>query len=284
MPLLLPTQRGVLRESNFTGRPATTWGTILTSDGTAHVEPATETQLIASTSFDTDWVNIWLHTNNASATDSDSLVNIKVGAAASEVTIIPNLLAGWVSTLPPGNASGMGGPKYYGFPLRIPAGTRISATHRSVRISAAVTCMIELLGGGQGTHWTGTTVEAIGADTATSSGTYVTLGGASEGTLTRLGASDGAATVGSEWGFVQPMLGGNTDTTMNAGLLTCDLGTSAAVIPGLDEFIMWSAAQEVSGNMAAGRYCNVPVGTILHLRAQTSATAEAMAFVAYGVS
>lgn len=278
MPLLLPTQRGVSREANFTGRPATTWGTVLTSDGTTNVEPATETQLIASTSFDTDWVNIWFHTNFTAATDSDSLVNIKAGTAGNEVSIIPNLLAGWVS-----GPAGPSSTRKYGFPLRIPAGTRLSATHRSVRVSTGVTCMIELLGGGGITHWAGTQVEAIGADTANSTGTYVTPGGVSEGTLTRLGATDGAATIAGNWGYCLPMLGGNTDTTMNAGILTADLGTSAAVIPGLDEFIFQSISTEFSFNESVGRYCGVPVGTILYLRAQTSATAEAMAFVAYGV-
>jgi len=275
MPLLLPKQKGVRREANFTGQPLTTWGTSLLSDGTAHVEPATETALIASTAFDTDWVNIWFHSNSASATDSDSLVNIKVGGAGNEVTLIPNLLAGWVS-IPTTAGPGTRG---YGFPLFIPAGTRLSATHRSVRVTTAVRCMIELLGGGRSQHWTGTGVEAIGADTATSSGTYVTPGGASEGTLTSLG------TTAREWGYALPMLGGNTDTTMNAGLLAVDLGSSSSVaILGLDEFLMRSDSAEASANIPqGGRYCYVPTGTTLHLRAQTSATAEAMAFVCYGV-
>ncbi len=273
MPLLLPKQKGVRREANFSGRPANTWGTSLTSDGTAHVEPATETEIFASTAFDTDWVNIWVHANSLANTDTDSLINIKVGAAGSEVSVIPNLLAGWALA----NDSGLV-PRHYGFPLHIPAGSRISATHRSVRLSVTVRCMVELLGGGQGVHWVGTAVEAVGADTATSSGTYVTPGGASEGTLTSLG------TTTNEWGFVQPMLGGNTDTTMNSGILTCDLGSGASTaIPGLEEFIFLSNTAEASTNNALGRYCYVPDGTTLHLRAQTSATAEAMAFVAYGV-
>lgn len=274
MPLILPKQKGVRREANFSGQPSTTWGTALTSDGTAHVEPATETELIASTAFDTDWVNIWFHTNSASNTDSDSLVNIKTGAGGSEVTLLPNLLAGWVGT----PAQGFG-QRHYGFPLFIPTGTRLSATHRSVGTSTTVRCMIELLGGGRSQHWTGTGVETIGADTATSSGTYVTPGGASEGTLTSMG------TTAREWGFVQPMLAGNTNTTMNLGVLSIDLASDGStVIDGLDEFLFESNSAEISFPWnQGGRYCYVPTGTTLNLRAQTSASPEAMAFAVYGV-
>ena len=274
MPLLLPKQRGVRRESNFSGRPSATWGTNLVSDGTTNVEPATETELIASTSFDTDWVDIIFHTNATTNTDSDSLVNIKVGSAGSEQTVMSNLLAGWAAGI-----QAVPGPKRYGFPLRIPAGSRISATHRSVRVSTGVRCMIALYGGGQGSHWTGTQVEAVGADTANSTGTYITPGGASEGTLTSLGTTTG------EWGFVLPMVGGNTDTTMNVNFLAVDLASDGStVIPGLEDFLLLTDSSECSAPLSGGRYCHVPAGTTLNLRAQGSGTAEAMAFVCYGVS
>ena len=150
-----------------------------------------------------------LRNNFLAATDTDSLVNVYVGAASSEQLLIPNLLAGWIEN--PG-ASATTDRRRYLFPLKVPAGTRISATHRSVRTSiTTLRCRIKLLGGGEGTHWTGTKVEAIGADTANSSGTYITTGGASEGTLTRLGASDGAATLAHDWGFVLPMVGGSCE-------------------------------------------------------------------------
>lgn len=248
-------------------------GTSLVSDGSANAEPATPTELIASTLFDTDWVNIWFHTNASSNTDSDSLVNIKVGAGGSEVDLIPNLLAGWANSL--ANNSGM---RRYSFPLRIPAGSRLSGTHRSQRTAQGVRCLIELLGSDRAGHWTGTGVEAVGANTSVSSGTYVTPGTTSEGTLTSLG------TTTQEWGFVQPMLGGNTDTTMNAGVLAIDLGSSnSVVIPGLDDFFFWTSGNEYSANDSMGRFCYVPVGTTLHARGQFSGTAEAMAYVCYGV-
>lgn len=276
MPLLLPRTRGVRREANFTGRPLTTWGTVLTSDSVAHQFPATFTQLIASTAFDTDWVNIWFHTNFVSNTDTDSLVTIYVGAGGAEVALIPLLLAGWVGNL--------GATDYrtrrYGFPLRIPAGSRLSAQHRSVRVSTGVTCMIELLGETED-HWVGTGVEQVGADTATSSGTYITPGTTAEGTLTSLGAA-----TTREWGFVVPMLGGNTDTSLLVGVESLDIArgsTTADLISGLDDFIFTTHSTEFSGNEGTGRYCNIPAGITPHVRTRFSGTAEAKAYALYGV-
>ena len=279
MALLLPKQKGVQRQANFSGQPATTWGTVLTSDAVSNTEPATETEIFASTSFDTDWVNIWFHTNVLAATDSDALVNIKTGAAGSEVSLIPNMLAGWAPVIPPGTVSGAPNPKFYSFPLYIPAGTRISATHRSVRTSIGCNVMIELLGGGRSNHWTGTEVEAIGADTANSSGTMLTHGTAAEGTITSLG------TTVNEWGFVQPMMGGNVDVTMLSGMIAMDLCSSGTVvIPGLEDFLFSSCTSEAGSNWSGGRFCYVPAGTTLNARTRGSAAAEAQAVVCYGVS
>jgi len=273
MPHLMTKQRGVRRESNFTARPGSTWGTVLTSDSVAHTEPATETQLIASTAFDTDMVRIYFHTNSGATTNSSSLVNIKVGAAGSEQTIIPNLIAGFV-----GDGSTQS-KRVYSFPLRIPAGSRISATHRSIRTSTAVYCMIELLGGGDGHHWVGTAVEAVGANTADSGGTSVTVGTTSDGTLTSIGTNT------YDWGFIIPAVAGQSTST-NGSLHAWDIASGSAtsdLIPGLDEFISrLSTSEAIMGN-TTGRYCHVPAGTTLYARSQSSGAAEALDVILYGV-
>jgi hypothetical protein len=275
-PLLLPKQLGVRYEANFSGRPAIPWGTALTSDTVAHTLPAAYTELIASTAFDSDWVNIWFNGNNVANTRTDSLVNIYVGAGSSEQLLIPNLLAGWTFDFPSPVV------KSYGFPLRIPAGSRLSARHQSVRTSQAVSCMVELLGGGAGLHWAGTRVEAVGAVAGSSQGTAVTAGGASEGTLTSIGTST------YDWGFVLPGIGGNTtDTSMNAGNIVCDLGSGASTtIPGLEQFNSYTNSSEGASPIpsAGGRFCHVPAATTLYLRAQTSAVAEAQDWIIYGVA
>jgi len=275
MPLLLPKTRGITRQSNISGRLATGSGTAVTSDTVAHQFPATYTQLIASTTYDSDWVNVWLHANGGSNTRTDSLLTIYVGADGSEQPLMPYLLAGWSL-----DAFQNGLPiKWYGFPLRIPAGSRLSARHQSVRTSQACEVIIELLGGGTSHHWTGTKVEAVGYTTASSSGTTVTPGTTSDGSLTSMG------TTVNEWGFVLPMIGGNVlDTTMNAGGHAVDLGSGAATaLPGLDEFMFGSSGTEFAWPLCMGRYCALPAGTTLYLRDQFSGTAETTDYVVYGV-
>lgn len=273
MPLMLPKQRGIRHETNYSGRPdLSAWGTLLTSDSVAHTEPATETQLIASTAFDTDWVIIRFCNNFTAATISDSLVNIKVGAAGSEVTIIENLLAGFVSDT--------NSRHQYEFPLRIPAGSRISATHRSVRTTTTVACQIDLFGGGGGHHWVGTGVESVGELTSFSTGTNITPGAASEGTLTSVGTNT------YDWGFILPWGTSSQDTTLATGTLAWDIAsgsTTGDLIPGLDDFFTTSNASEFYVDSPLGRYCHIPAGTTLYLRAQFAGTAEDRDFIIYGV-
>lgn len=279
MPLLLPKQRGNRREANFSGQPATTWGTILTSAATAHNYPATYTELIASTAFTTDWVNIILHTNFATATDTDSIVTIYAGAGGAEQILIADLLAGWTNVF---DGQGIAN-KTYGFPLRIPAGTRLSARHRSVRTSTAVTCMIELLGGGESDHWTGTRVEGVGlgAEGTASGGTDVTPGTTSEGSFTTIGS----ATV-YDWGYAVPMIGGNVDVTMLSSVIATDLGVGGVALGGLDEwlFCLFTTETAAAQRGSIGRYTHIPAGTTMQLRAQSSNSAEALDFGIYGVT
>ena len=274
MPHLMTKQRGVRRESNFTARPGATWGTALTSDSVAHTEPATETQLIASTAFDTDMVRIWFHSNLGAATDTASLVNIKVGAAGSEQTIIPNLTACGAGT---GGSQAMMG---YSFPLRIPAGSRISATHRSVRTSVALYCLIELLGGGDGHHWVGTAVEDVGANTADSGGTAVTMGTTAEGTLTSIGTNT------YDWGYIVPGIANNGDTATLANLHGWDIASGSSttdLIPGLEDFLSHANASEFFMHYIPGRYLHIPAGTTLYARGRTSGNAEDLDVILYGV-
>jgi len=279
MPLFLPKQRANQREANFSGQPSFTWGTVLTSHTVAHEYPTTYTQLIASTAFDTDWVSINLHSNFAIATDTDSIVTIYAGAGGSEQILIADLLAGWTNVF-----EGQGlNTKTYGFPLRIPAGTRLSARHRSIRTSTAVTCMIELFGGGGGHHWTGTRVEGVGlgAVSTSSQGTAVTPGTTSEGSFTTIGS----ATV-YDWGYVVPMMAGNVDVTMLNDIVSADLGVGGVALGGLDEWLFCAFTSESSGPYRGqiGRYTHIPAGTTLQLRAQATGSAEAKDFGIYGVA
>jgi hypothetical protein len=280
MPLLLPKQRANRREANFSGQPVGTWGTVLTSHTTtAHTYPTAYTELIASTAFDTDWVNLNFHTNFLAANDTDSIVTIYAGAGGSEQILIADLLAGWTNIL---DGQGLT-TKTYGFPLRIPQGTRLSGRHRSVRTTAGVNCMMELLGGGEGHHWTGTRVEGVGLGAAgtDSGGTLVTPGTTSEGTFTTVGS----ATV-YDWGYVVPMNGGNTDTVQPTDVIAADLGVGGVALTGLDEWLFHCFTTEVNGPLRGqiGRYTYIPAGTTLQLRVQALNSTDAKDFAIYGVA
>lgn len=277
MPLLMPTTRGIRREWNHSGQPTNTMGTAVPSHTVAHQLPSTYTELIATTSFDTDWVEVIIHNNSSSNTNTDSLLNIYVGANSAEQLLIPNLLAGWVAAVASANT---GSVKRYGFPLCVPAGSRLSARHQSVRTSTNTYVIITLFGGNLD-HWTGTKVECVGAVTGSSRGTSVTPGSGSEGTLTSIGTN----TFG--WGYVQPMLGGNvTDTIMPNQVILADLASgsaTSALLGGLEDFAFQGNQNEVACNVSQGRYAMVPASTTLYLRGQVSGSADANDYCIYGV-
>ena len=95
MALLVPYHRQQSQERNFSGRPTTTWGTVLTASATPHALPASPTEIIASTAYDACRVVVQIDGPWGSNTNTDALLNIYLGAASGEVLFIPNLLAGW---------------------------------------------------------------------------------------------------------------------------------------------------------------------------------------------
>lgn len=277
MPLLIPKPSALRYERSYGGRPSITMGDALTSDSVANQFPSTYTELFASTEFDTTWINVTFHSNFAIGTDTSSLVSLYKGAAASEQPFIEYLAAGWVGPIASGYPV-----KRYGFPVRIPAGTRISARHQSVRTSQSVYIMVELLGEPPGSHWVGSGVECVGESTSTSRGTTVTPGGFSNGTLTSIGTNT------YDWGYVLPVRHGQPsgDTSMNTGLGDMDLASgsdTANLIEGLDSFMCDASNNEYTWTVSEGRYCHVPAGTTLYLRSQFSGTAEDQDFLIYGV-
>lgn len=76
-------------------------------------------QLVAATANDTAWIEVTVQTNASANTANVGLIEIAVGAAGSEIVLIPDLPMNL-------NAAGLFGATYL-FPVSIPAGTRISA-------------------------------------------------------------------------------------------------------------------------------------------------------------
>jgi hypothetical protein len=207
-----------------------------------------------------------------SATITDGLLNIYFGAASSEVLIIDSLLIGWSAQV----ASFLV-PVNYEFPIRIPRGTRISAAFRALIASDTCRVYIELM------HlpnlpWAGAGVETLGEVTASSRGTQVTPGTASEGSWTTI------ATSGRRYGYIHPMARGNTDTTVTGRVMALDIGTGSAALPDLSDFMFTGDGTERFQNVHSGRFCDIASGTALQARLQSDGSdAEATSVCLYGV-
>jgi hypothetical protein len=269
--------RGVQYSKNWTaGRPSpSAWGTQLTASSTSHTL-GTKTDLFASTSHDTYWVRITIQNISLGATQTDALVNVYVGAASSEQVLIPNLLAGWANAL----QNQTGAPRCYEFPLFIPAGTRVSAALQGLISSETVRVVMELYGGGEPFGWAGRGVECLGADTASSRGTTVTVGAAAEGSFADIG------TTSREWRYILPMAQGSlTDTNMGGVYTALDVGVGGALYKDLEEFWIATYVAEFTSPISGGRgrYCVIPSGTALQLRGQCSGTADDLDCCIYGV-
>lgn len=274
MPLLIPSTRSQQQTINYSGRPSITGGTNVVSSGTAHVLSSTFTELLPAIAHDCFWLTVFIQNTRASNTRTDALLNIYLGATSAETLFIDSLLAGWSPAIT--NAKG----KTYNFPVYIPAGTRISAKSRSLQVSKNIYVGISVQGGGEPIGWVGRGVETLGQVTASSKGTDVTPGGASEGTFTSIGTS------GFEYKYVTTMLHGNIpDTTQVAHGISVDFGTGSALLKDLQDFRFGTNSAEHSGPWSTvGRWTTIPSATALQLRAQSEdATVEASDYCIYGV-
>lgn len=144
--------------------PAGSQGTNVTAAGSTNTK-GNYSQLIAATSVPAK--GLFIVATNAAA-GVDYLLDIAIGAAASEQVILENLLIS-ASSIPVGS--------YYFFPCEIPAGMRIAARVQATTLSSAVRVSVQLLSGGfaQAEGFTG--VETMGADTSDSGGISLDPGG-----------------------------------------------------------------------------------------------------------
>jgi hypothetical protein len=152
----------------------------LTASGTAHIKGAW-TQLIAATDFDVS--GIWMmHRDgiSVSAVDTSMLIDIGLGAAASERVLVENIAVGF-----------SGSTRSIFLPVYIPSGERIAARCQSAVVSETVDAQCLIIGGGwmPGEH--GGRATTYGASTAVSSGTLMATPGAvnTKGAWTELSAS-----------------------------------------------------------------------------------------------
>jgi hypothetical protein len=219
----------------------------LTASGTPHADAAGWTDLIASSTADAAGIAIGLRsTVAASATDTSTLLDIALGAAASEVALVTSIPIGW---------------KMLGYtvdiPCPVPSGSRVSARIRSITASKVVDVTARLLDGP-----TVTAPDTIGAVPASSRGTLLpaATNATTPGSWQNIGSTTGQA-----YQAVLVGIQGGADSTMAASGVRVDIGIASTRIG-----TTWWHAFGTESYIAVGSpllTVNVPAGS--QLQAQT---------------
>lgn len=264
-------------ESNATA-PSATPGTAVTANTPAGSKTATPVQLIASTAKEAHWILVELFGNNVAATITNVIVDIMIGAAASETVLIPDLLVGSAPS-----ATTDFGPNRYLFPLRIPAGSRLSCRSASGP-AASIACrvVVRLFGKDPKTPgWTGSKVTAYGISSP-ARGVAVTPGvSAAEGSWTEIVAS-----TGDRCEYIVPGIGMPQNTVVASQFYHLDVGWGAAAEVALAQDIpfMTDTNERLHGFMGLPIYADLPASQRLVARlSQHAATAQACDVALYGV-
>jgi hypothetical protein len=223
---------------------------------TASATPHTKgswSQVIASTSNVTTLIRFFIAGVNVSTADSATLLDIGVGASGSETVIVPNLAIG-------GSAG-----SFYSIPVEIPSGSRIAARIQGVRASqtAAMSARDFFAFNAGDTASIGTTVDVLGTDTATSTGTAMS---GSSGTWVEIEDS----TTKDYIGFAIAPSASDTDTAAQ-GDATYEIGVGPAGSEVAFGYIHFAFGATENFSLAANRSPNlfgreVPTGSRLAIR------------------
>lgn len=265
---------------NGTQPSNTTYGTLVTASGTAHTKGSWSDVILAA-----DWsgftgdsfeIEILFTASAASATIIRVLADIGIDTGGGYTSIIDNLGASAATTLGyPG--SGI----YYRFNLKIANGAKIGCRCQSNVVSQTIYVAINVFGNPKNPALVraGTFVRTFGADTANTQGTAVTPGGASDGTWTQIAAS----TADDLWQWDASWH--TNDAAWIAGSEFIDIGKGAAAS---EVVIAANIVHSKGGTEGATKptgptIYDVPSGTRIAVRGQTSAGETTETVIVYGV-
>jgi hypothetical protein len=252
-------------------------GTTITAGATANTK-GSYTQLIASTPFDADWIEVEI-TWGSVPTGGEILVDIAVGAAGSEQDMISNLQYC--------DSSAYSFSRYL-FPIRVSAGTRIAARSQCNTGSATIHVKVNLMGSGFISPFPLSRVTTYGANTSDSGGTSIDPGGVAntKGAYTEIAAATSDPIRGL---FLA--IGIQANTARTAGTWLVDIAVGAA---GSEQIIIPNLGLVASGDTdlimpsTIGILpCSIPAGTRVAVRAQSTITDAAdrlFDLIIYGVS
>ena len=176
-------------------QPGTTWGTAVTL-GASNTMGSYAQVIDGSADWpagfgDGYWLVIEVSDIGVSAANHEALVTVGIDLSGGTTYTdwIENLL---VSSAQAVQGNGLADGIMYGFPLRVPNGASLALKGQD-RNAAPSTARCRMFIYGQPTHpervRAGSFVRSFGVDTTNSRGTYVTHGGASEGSWAQLGSA-----------------------------------------------------------------------------------------------
>lgn len=224
-------------------------------------------QLVASTTADV-WAMSVIPTDAfATGALSHALLDIGVGAAASEQVVVSNMIVG-------GTASANAGQNVYWLPVWIPKGSRIAARMQSDPTKTIMRVTIVYYPGSSWTPWpTYTGVDCIGADTATSFGLSLTAGNAgTESAWTNVGS-----VTTRQYKALKLVAQLDTNAALNSLAYHAEIGIASTT---LAEYWFSTSNQETLGNIFpfVPQPAMIPTGTQLMVRAECSGTGEALQY------
>ena len=243
----------------------------MTSSATVNTKGA-YTQLLASSGFDYDGLLVMFA---VVSTNVRYLIDVAIGAAASEQIIAGDLHASWGNNI----------PQWFYIPRSIPAGTRVAARSQASTASAQVRMSVVGVKGGFFAPQGGGDIVTMGAAAGTSGGTAIDSGA----TANTFGAW--VQLTGSTTDDIKALCctsGGNNNTTPTTGqgLLQIGVGAAAAEVPVLElPFQMGTTADNYGPLPPFWLPCSIPAGTRVAARFMstvTDAVDRVMHVVAHG--
>ena len=252
-----------------------TLGTGLASNATTLLDGAVTEIISAANNIQDSWgLSIYIVGSGASATASEACFDILIGGATDDV-LISALIAGYAYS---------GSSRTYFFPLHIPQGKRIAATHANVRTSVTAEIVLTLYGGEPPPWKVGRKVTTYGTQVNNARGQAIvpaTSGGAA--TATELTAS----TTEDHFAFM-PGFKIETDTTTTVSNLNIGIGVGAATEDRIGTwFYAANAGEAIDGPFFPfPAFQDVPAGSRLTMLASNSIATNDAAYggLIYAVS
>lgn len=239
-------------DSNWASVPSSTIGTTITASGTAHTK-GSWTQLIAATTY--DWYGFFFVVANSSSNGASSaqLLDIGIGAAASETAIVSNMGVGFTGAFNVNCAN-----QFY-MPLFVKAGSRVSARIQAEIVSDTVDVVIFGLAGTSTQTQVFGVCDTYGANTATSGGVLVTGGDGTYSADVNVGS-----TTSRNYQAIIPSLQ-STEATMGSLVYFVDLRIGSATQ--MKWFASTGTSERVTGPIpSVPHYMPIASGTQLATR------------------